>query len=271
MRIGAVSYLNTEPLVHGLQQRLPQAQLSFDLPSRLADDLAAGTIDVALIPSIEFLRNPAYTVVSDACIGCHGPVLSVKLFTKGPIEKITTLALDEGSRTSAALVQIMLAHLHDIHPHLTALPIGCGLDDARTDAVLLIGDRAIEATTSEYRPIWDLGEVWVRTFERPFVFAVWAARNDIQARLGDAALSEVTLALSAARDEGVRHIDQIAESQQKIIGLSVPQCVHYLRDNLHFTLQARELEGLDLFRRKALRLGLLENDTPIRIYDCETA
>ena len=271
MNIGAVSYLNTKPLVHGLEQRLPAARLTFDLPSRLADGLAAGAIDVALIPSVEFLRNPDYTIVSDACIGCRGPVLSVKLFTKVPVEEIKTLALDEGSRTSVALVQIMLAQLHDVYPQLESLPIGCGLQDADTDAVLLIGDRAIQAPPSAYQPVWDLGELWVNTFERPFVFAVWAARSDIGQRLGNAVLAELTLALSVARDDGVRHIEEIAQDQHAVVGLSVLECVHYLRDNLYFTLHPRELEGLELFRRKSLQLGLLNNDTPIRIYDCETA
>ena len=271
MKIGAVSYLNTKPLVHGLTRLLPDAQLSFDLPSRLADGLARCAIDVALIPSIEFLRNPAYTIISDACIGCRGPVLSVKLFAKVPVQQIQTLALDEGSRTSAALVQIMLAQLHDVQPELAPLPIGCGLQDATADAVLLIGDRAIQTPQTDYEPAWDLGELWVRTFERPFVFAVWAARNDIQERLGSAAQSQLALALSTARDEGVVHIEEIAQDQHGVVGLSVSECVHYLRDNLYFTLESRELEGLDLFRRKALQLGLLENDTPIRIHDCKIA
>src|SRR6188768_2971938 len=108
LRVGAVSYLNTKPLIYGLERLAPQAELVLDVPSRLAIDLAAGELDVALIPSIEFLREPAYAIVSDACIGCRGPVLSVKLFSRGPAAEIRTLALDEGSRTSVALVRILL-------------------------------------------------------------------------------------------------------------------------------------------------------------------
>src|SRR5688572_30413701 len=108
IRIGAVEYLNTKPLVYNLTQIAPQAEVVFDLPSRLADRLAAEELDVALIPSIEFFQDPAYRVVSDACIACRGPVLSVKLFSRVPAERIRSLALDEGSRTSAALVQILL-------------------------------------------------------------------------------------------------------------------------------------------------------------------
>src|SRR5262245_39566916 len=103
VRVGAVSYLNTKPLICDFAELAPDAELVLDYPSRLAEALAAGTLDVALIPSIEFFQDPGYTIVSDACIGCRGPVLSVKLFSRVPVETIRTLALDEGSRTSAAL------------------------------------------------------------------------------------------------------------------------------------------------------------------------
>src|SRR5215831_14178958 len=108
LRVGAVNYLNTKPLIYGLDRIAPQAELVLDLPSRLADGLAAGRLDVALIPSIEFFQKPDYKIVSDACIACRGPVRSVKLFSRVPLERIKTLALDEGSRTSVALVRILL-------------------------------------------------------------------------------------------------------------------------------------------------------------------
>ena len=100
-------------------------------------------VDVALIPSFEYLRHADYLIVSDACIGCRQRVMSVKLFADRPPAEIRSLALDEGSRTSAVLVQILLDRLHHVSPALASLPIGHGLDEARTDAVLLIGDRAI--------------------------------------------------------------------------------------------------------------------------------
>ena len=105
----------------------PKADIIYDLPSRLADGLSAGRFDVALVPSIELLSNPDYEVVSDACIGCRGPVLSVKLFMRVPPEEIRSLALDEGSRTSIVLVQILLDRLVGARPALEPLPIGSGL------------------------------------------------------------------------------------------------------------------------------------------------
>ena len=103
LRIGAVNYLNTKPLIYQLERLAPEARLVLDLPSRLADSLRAGQVDIALIPSIEWQPELGYTIVSDACIACRGPVLSVKLFSRVPIPEIRSLALDEGSRTSIAL------------------------------------------------------------------------------------------------------------------------------------------------------------------------
>src|SRR3954470_3310916 len=100
MRIGAVNYLNSKPLVYGLESLAPTARITYDLPSRLADSLAAGRLDVALIPSGEFFRTPGPRIVSDACVACCGPVLSVKLHFRVPPKDVRTVALDEGSRTS---------------------------------------------------------------------------------------------------------------------------------------------------------------------------
>src|SRR6186997_234671 len=143
IRVGAVNYLNTKPLIYGFERFATGAELLLDYPSRLADALAAGSLDIALIPSIEFFQDPTYTIVSDACIGCRGPVLSVKLFSRVPVEQIKTLALDEGSRTSAALVRILLKERFGLVPQTEPLPLGNALADSRADAVLLIGDRAI--------------------------------------------------------------------------------------------------------------------------------
>ncbi len=203
VRVGAVSYLNTRPLVWRFHELAPQAELILDYPSRLADALAEGTLDVALIPSIEFFHNPAYTIVSDACIACRGPVMSVKLFSRVPLDAIRTLALDEGSRTSVALVQILLQERFGLRPHLQPLPLGSSPQESAADAVLLIGDRAIHAPGGPFAAVWDLGEEWTRSFDLPFVFAMWVARAGVD-------LQGVDQALMDCRDAGVQHLEEIA-------------------------------------------------------------
>ncbi|MBW3599184.1 MAG: menaquinone biosynthesis protein [Planctomycetes bacterium] len=248
LRIGAVSYLNTRPLVYGLDRLAPEATIVYDLPSRLADGLAAGRLDVALIPSVEYLQDPSYTLVSDACIACRGPVMSVKLLSRTPMRRIRTLALDEGSRTSIALVRILLEQRFGLRPELSPLPIGARAEEATTDALLLIGDRAMHPP-SGFVEQWDLGEEWTRWAEVPFVFAMWTAR-------AGADVGELESALIAARDAGVSNLREIAETEAPRVGLSFEACLGYLRDNLHFYLGSRERQGLYLFAEHAARLGL---------------
>ncbi len=272
LRLGAVNYLNTKPLVHGLGEAALEEKslgggyrLSFDYPSRLADDLAAGRLDVALIPSIEFFQNPAYAIVSDACIACRGPVLSVKLFSRVPLESIRTLALDEGSRTSVALVQILLRERFGLAPAVESLPIGATLADTAADAVLLIGDRAIHSPPGRFAAVWDLGDQWRRWSGLPFVFAMWVARPGVDERQ----LAEQAATLEAARDRGLASLDAIAEREAPLLGLTIPQCLAYLRDNLHFTLGPDERRGLERFRQLAVDLGLAPVDANLGSFSAE--
>ncbi len=253
LRIGAVSYLNSKPLIYGLGQRIREAELVLDVPSRLADSLAAGRLDVALVPSIEFFRSPDYTIVSDACIACQGPVLSVKLFSRTPMAEIRTLALDEGSRTSVALVQILLQEKYGVAPLLQPLAIGASFTDCDTDAVLLIGDRAVYSPPGEFCEIWDLGDQWCRWTDLPFVFAMWVARQGVEQE-------RVAALLNTARDDGLAHLDEIVAAESASLGLTRPQCMSYLRDNLHFRLGDRERQGLELFQRYVFQLGLLSDE-----------
>ena len=248
VRVGAVSYLNTKPLVYDLAELAPHAEIVYDFPSRLADDLSAGRLDVALIPSVEFFQDPTYTIVSDACIGCRGPVLSVKLFSRTPIDAIRSLAMDEGSRTSVALVRILLEQRFGIAPRLEPLPFGSTAADSSADAVLLIGDRAIQPARSEFASVWDVGDEWCRWSELPFVFAMWVSRAGTD-------LCGLDGALAAARDAGVSHLEEIANRECEEVGLSSDDCLAYLRDNLYFYLGPGELRGLELFYEHAARIG----------------
>lgn len=254
LRIGAVSYLNTKPLVYQLSELLPDAEIVFDLPSRLSDDLARGALDIALIPSVESFRDATYRIISDACIACRGPVMSVKLLSRRPLHQIETLALDEGSRTSAALARILLKERYQLSPRLQPFPIGSSIDETTADAVLLIGDRAMHRPEG-FVAEWDLGDQWCRWAELPFVFAMWTARAGVE--IGELELTRVAGAFEQARDNGVRHLAEIAAREAGSVGLTADQALHYLRDNLHFYLGPREQRGLDLFRHHATQLGIV--------------
>ncbi|MFW6170042.1 MAG: menaquinone biosynthetic enzyme MqnA/MqnD family protein [Planctomycetota bacterium] len=252
MRVGAVSYLNTKPLIYRFSDFAPDAELVLDVPSRLADRLRAGELDVALIPSVEALRVPKYKIVSNACIACRGPVLSVKLLSRVPIARIQTLALDQSSRTSVTLLRILLGERLGIKPHLSPLAIGDVQweSNIETDAVLVIGDRAIHASQLVYSDQWDLGQEWWQWTGLPFVFAMWMARPDVETHSVDKALRK-------SRDAGVAGLDAIAESAAQEVGLDAATCLSYLRDNLHFSLGTAEQQGLLRFHHYAVRFGFV--------------
>ena len=255
MRIGAVNYLNSKPLVYGLDGLGPDVRVTYDLPSRLADSLASGRLDVALIPSVEFFRGAGYSTVSSACVACRGPVLSVKLHFRVPPGEVRRVALDEGSRTSAALTQILLGELCGVRPEWEPLPIGAGLETTDADAVLLIGDRAITVAgrearaRTEFTEVWDLGERWSNWTGTPFVFAMWVARPGIDK-------TDVAEILNAARDEGVRHLDEIAAREAPLLGISAELATTYFRDNLHFRLGLEERSGLRRFYELCAAYGV---------------
>lgn len=250
LQIGAVSYLNTKPLIFGLQTRLPHASISFDLPSRLADRLAARQLDLALIPSVEFLRSADLSIVSDACIACRGAVRSVRLLFRRPPAEVKTLALDEGSRTSAALAQVLLRRQFDVQPAIAPLEIDAHLGSVDADALLIIGDRAMQIGSSDFVENWDLGECWMQLTGLPFVFAMWVSSSDEE-------LPEVVDALQRSRDDGLLHAEALAEQLSAQYGITQQDCLKYFREQLYFHLGDRELAGLDLFRQWATEYELL--------------
>lgn len=250
VQIGAVSYLNSKPLIEDLAELTSgEAELVLDYPSRLADDLAFGTLDVALIPSFEYFLKRDYEVVSDACVATHGPVMSVKLYSRVPLGEIRTLALDEGSRTSAALSRIMLAERFGVYPRLEPLPLGLSTESTTADAILLIGDRAMHLPEEPFQAVWDLGEEWLAWTGLPFVFALWATRQSTD-------LGSVETALGEARDRGVSRLEAIGHREAFALGLEPATAVRYLKHNLHFQLGSAERSGLKLFQQLAVEQGL---------------
>jgi len=263
VRIGAVAYLNARPLTFCLPALDPSAEILVDLPSRLADRLAAGELDVALIPSIEYFRSPGSTIVSDACVACCGPVRSVKLYGRVPPDRIRTLALDEGSRTSAALARILLKERLGLEPRLECLAIGASPAECRADAVMLVGDRGLLPPEVSYQFTWDLGQEWFAWTGLPFVFAMWIARRS-------EGLDGLDRLLGAARDEGCRRLHEIARREAPILGLSEADCLSYLEDHLEFRLGPGEQQGLEKFCRLAARHRLIPTGVPL-VFHRQTA
>ncbi len=250
LRVGAVNYLNTKPLVERLTDFAPTLDLSLDLPSRLADQLSRGELDVGLIPVVEFFRGDNYTFVPNIAIGSRGPVLSVTLFSKVPWEQIRTVALDEGSRTSAALTRIILEKRYGVKPHVQQLPIASQADDLTTDAVLLIGDRAMRACLPGYRFAYDLGEEWTAWTGLPMVFALWAVRSGVD-------LGEAEAAFHRAKEYGLANAGAIAQREAGALGLDPGFCRRYVSNVIRYDLGPAELAGMKRYRELAEEVGVL--------------
>jgi chorismate dehydratase len=250
IRCGAVSYLNSKPLIENWPLLAPQANLTLDLPSRLADGLSRGAFDVALIPSVEYFSQAGYSILSDACIACHGPVWSVKVVFRTVPEKVRTLALDEGSRTSASLAQILLRERLGLSPILRPFPIAATIESISADALVVIGDRAMHLNAEPWTEVWDLGQEWIADTGLPFVFAMWVARAGFDS-------PELAKALSTIRDQGVAATSQIADREAARYGLTSAAVLKYFQNHLHFRLGEPERRGLAEFRRRAARLGLI--------------
>lgn len=256
--LGAVDYLNARPLVHGLEHRKDLFDLRFDPPSRCAVLLHEGAIDVGMIPAIEYCRGDEYRIVPGMAITSNRTVASVALFSKVPVERVRTIAADTSSRTSNALLRILCAERFGISPEFTPMAPDADAMLAEHDAALIIGDPALylDPPAHGVEKI-DLGEAWTDMTGLPFVWAFWAGRSDVVPPAAVAALRE-------ARDGGVAASDAIATgycgAERAELGRT------YLRDNIHYDLGARQIEGLTHYYRLAARLGLIDDAREPRFY-----
>jgi chorismate dehydratase len=259
VRLGAVSYLNTKPLVEGLESRGDLFALRFDVPAQCAALLHEGRIDVGLIPAIEYLRGD-YRIVPGAAIGSDGPVASVVVFSRVPIERIATLALDISSRTSVALTRILCRSKWHISPKLTPGEPDVRGMLTRADAALVIGDPALafDAEAAGVETI-DLGSEWQALTGLPFVYAMWSGRAGA---VGPEHIAE----LQAARVRGEAAIPAIAERESGGDRHRAEQVRRYLSDNLRYPLGEREIAGLRRFHELAAEKGLVSGLRPLRFY-----
>ena len=250
IRLGAVSYLNTKPLVYGLDSQPDLFSVRFDVPAVCATLLHEGGVDVGLIPAIEYFRGD-YVIVPGVAIGSDGPIASVAIFSRMPIQQVRSIALDVGSRTSVALTRVLCAHRWHISPAFVPAEPDVSAMLARADAALIIGDPALAIDAASYGVSKiDLGTEWRELTGLPFVYAMWSGR----AGVADAAHVE---ALNAARDCGTAHLAAIAKEYGQGDPAREAQALSYLSDNLKYQLGPREIAGLRRFHELAAALGIV--------------
>jgi chorismate dehydratase len=250
-----VAYLNAEPHVFGLDADAG-FRLERDVPSRIARRLHAGDVDLGLIPSIEYAFG-GYAIVPDVAIASRGPVRSVCLFHHGPLERVRRVALDTSSRTSSALVKILLRERLGRHPQY--VPMAPSLVDmlAVADAALMIGDPALDHDQGAAR--LDLGDEWLRLTGLPFVFAFWAGRPGAVNPAGVRRLQE---ALACGREA----LAAIARAHAGGAPAKAAGYEAYLRENIVFRLGEQEQAGLREFYRRAHALSLIPAVPELRFH-----
>lgn len=244
LRVGLYPYLNVQPLIHGLRDE-PDVELVIDLPSRIADRFRNHELDLAMVPSFEAATLDA-PILSSVCIASDGPVETVILHHRVALEHVRTLAVDEASRTSAALAGILIAEASGRLPQTIPFsPRTSELPDA--DAALVIGDPAFRWGREGFMRM-DLGREWQRRQALPFVFAVMVkGRNVTQAGLA--------ARIGQATRRGLDAASTIAHSYNS--GVDAARSEHYLKHVIRYDLRELEKEGLALFHRLARTNGLL--------------
>jgi predicted solute-binding protein len=255
VRLGAVSYLNAAPPVHGLD-RDPGFCILRDVPSRVARRLHAGEIDLGLIPSIEYAFGE-YAIVPGIGIGSRGKVRSVLLFHRGPLVRVRRVALDTSSRTSATLVRILLRERLGRSPEYVPMAPEIGDMLAVADAALVIGDPALDHEGDAAG--LDLGEEWTRLTGLPFVYAFWAGRP------GAVDASGVER-LQSALSRGMGAVAEIALQRAGGDAARAARYDEYLREGIVYRLGEEEQQGLREFYRRAHALSLIPKVPELRFH-----
>jgi chorismate dehydratase len=257
LRLSVVQYLNTVPLIWGMLHGNQRGKFDLQLtvPSGCADAIAERRADVGIVPSIEYQRIEDIKIIPGMSIASKFEVKSVLLLSKMPLAEVQTVALDESSRTSAALVRILLQKFYS--RQVTYLPAAPDPEEMlrQADAALLIGDPALA-----YRgpaEVFDLAREWRKFTGLPFVFAVWMGHSS-------ANLSRRREDFSASRDFGLGHIDEIAAEYAPKLGLTPSVVRLYLTRNIDYSLDEENLQGLKLFYKLAHEVGITSAEKEIR-------
>jgi len=238
LRIGCVKYLNARPLIQGWE-----GEIVLDHPSALCAQLAGGNLDVALVSSFEFLRNPIYRIVDGISIASDGRVYSVIVAHHGNFNGVKQITLDPASQTSGNLLRCLLGELK-VNPQIVLS------EPSLTSAQLLIGDQAIRFRQRHHGDFefWDLGQQWHKLQRVPFVYALWLARPEVKE------LKPIADRLRALRDANLRNLDHVIGAQTEF----PPEfCRRYYREHLRFSFGEEEKRGLRAFARLCQKHDLL--------------
>ncbi len=239
IRVAAVSYLNTKPLIYGFEQGMMQDEIDLvtDIPANIADMLIKADVDLALVPVATIPLMREYHIISDYCIGCNGEVASVCLFSDVPLQEIETILMDYQSRSSVELLKILLKEHWKISPKLVAAEKNYEENINGTTAGLVIGDRAfIQRKKSKY--IFDLGVVWKELTGLPFLFAAWIANK----KLDESFIEK----FNKANAEGFNHLNEIIDANTcKEYSLE-----KYYKENISYNLDYEKRYALELYLKK---------------------
>src|SRR6202790_4195460 len=256
LRISAISYLNTAPLMwdfeHGEAGR--DFDISYTLPSSCARSLAEGTADIGIIPAAAYAEIPGLQILPDVAIASRRAVRSILLVSRVPIDQIRSVALDTSSMTSVALLKILFEKWMGGGRSYTSMAPDVDQMLASHDAGLLIGDPALKIDRARYHTL-DLAEEWIRHTGKPFVFAFWAVRRD--ALRGAPPSLDLAAVFQQSRDHGLEpsSLNQIAREWAPRMDISEGYVRNYLTQNIHYQLDAGCLAGLQLFYRYAAEIG----------------
>jgi chorismate dehydratase len=277
LRISAISYLNTAPLMwdfeHASSRPASSGQdaardfdISYTLPSACARALADRTADIGIIPAAAYAEIPGLQILPDVAIASRQEVRSILLVSKVPVDQIRTVALDTSSLTSVALTKVLLEKWLGGARTYTPMPPDVDAMLAAHDAGLLIGDPALKIDRTRYHTL-DLAKEWIRHTGKPFVFAFWAARTD--ALLEAPPSLDLPAVFQRSRDHGLEpsSLHQIALEWAPRLDLSEAIIKNYLTQNIHYQLDADCLGGLRLFYRYAAEIGALPAAPELRFMD----
>lgn len=244
IKICAVSYLNTIPFIHGLKQSelIHSIDLKLYYPSICADKLINGEVDLALVPVAIIPKLKEAHIISDYCIGSNGAVDTVCLYSDVPIEQIESIALDYQSRTSVALLKILLKEYWQLNPQLKKANIGFEENIQDKNAALVIGDRAF-ALNSKHKYIYDLSAVWKEMTALPFVFAAWVTNKKLP--------QDFIVDFNKSLKNGLSDIDAALNFKGNNYP-SYEKPKDYLNNKISYNLDAEKQKGMSLFLTKII-------------------